>query len=229
MAEDYNDGKGDRSTNAARIIRERLLQKGYFYHLCSDWSHIGFGRYLEGSAILSRKQFIRHEAVYVSALTDIDNIHSRKVVMAQIHFPQFGRVNVFSVHLSWWDSGFSRQFERLQQWADAAASGDATVTLLCGDFNNKAGSPGYMQIVEGGKYEDQFLRAASPEVFSRVFRECSPERQKLLEDDSRIDFIFANKNAGLKASSAMIMFSGKNYRRVSDHPGYLTEFEPTQA
>ncbi len=228
VGEDYNDGKGDQQTNAARILRHRLRQCGRFYFLFTDWSHIGFFRYREGSAILNRYQLLKRDAAYVSAATDIHSIHARKVVMGQIDFFGLGLINIFSVHLSWWKDGFWAQFEKLQQWAtDAEKADGVAATLLCGDFNTKAGSQGYMMIADGGKYADQFLQAASPAFFAEVFGNASPERAASLADDDRIDYIFAKKNTKLNPITAKVLFSGQDYRRVSDHLGYLVEFEPS--
>jgi maltose 6'-phosphate phosphatase len=51
VAELWNNGNGDWQTNTARIINERLKSP---YHLVTDWSHLGFDRYREGVAVLSR-------------------------------------------------------------------------------------------------------------------------------------------------------------------------------
>jgi len=226
VGEEWNDGQGNWLSNAARIIQERLQEYGRYYHLCTDWSHIGFDRYREGCAILSRYDFLKQGAAYVSDSCEIHDIHSRKVIMAQIHFPYVGLVNVFSVHLSWWENGFSQQFEKLRQWSNDADSAHVVATLLCGDFNNKAGSQGYMLVAEDNGYEDQFLRATSPAIFAEVFRNTSPGRGSHLANDGRIDFIFAKKGSRLKPVSARILFTGQDYKMVSDHLAYLVEFEP---
>jgi maltose 6'-phosphate phosphatase len=148
--------------------------------------------------------------------------------MGQIDFPGFGLINIFSVHLSWWQDGFRPQFEKLQQWASEAVKADEVAeTLLCGDFNTKAGSEGYMMIVDGEKYADQFLQAASPAVFAQVFGKASPGRGECLADDDRIDYIFAKKSCKLNPIAARVLFSGQGCQRVSGHPGYLVEFEPS--
>lgn len=229
VGEEWQDGKGNWQSNGAGIIQDRLRQYGRSYHLYTDWSHIGFDRFREGSAILSRYPLVQRDAAYVSAETDIHSIHARKVVMGRIDVPGVGPINVFSVHLSWWQDGFWPQFETLGRWADGATSAGVAATLLCGDFNTKAGSRGYMLIADGKVYEDQFLQIASPAVFAGVFRKSLPGREEWLADDNRIDYIFANINSKLKPTSARVLFSGGDYRRVSDHPGYLVEFEPNVA
>lgn len=227
VGEEWNNGHGHWPSNAAKIIQDHLRHQGYYYHLYTDWSHRGFEHYREGSAILSKYRFLRQEAAYVSSNQDSHNIHARKVVMAQIHFPYVGLVNVFSVHLSWWEDGFQPQFEKLRQWATEAASAGVVATLLCGDFNNAAGSEGYLLIAEQG-YEDQFLGVTSPALFARIFRQSLPAAGKYLTADDRIDFIFTNRGSGLQATSARILFTGQDYRKVSDHLGYLLEFEPRE-
>jgi maltose 6'-phosphate phosphatase len=228
VGEEWNKGKGNWRTNAAKIIRNCLRERGRYYHLYKDWSHIGFDRYHEGSAILSKYRFLKRKASYVSPSKDINSIHSRKVVMAQVNLPYIGLVNVFSVHLSWWKDGFRQQFENLRRWADEEESDQVIATLLCGDFNTKAGSQGYMLIVDGREYEDQFLRTTSPAVFTKIFRQTLPDREEYLAGDDRIDYIYAKKNSRLKPRKSRILFSGQEYRRVSDHMGYLTEFEPEE-
>ena len=109
VGENWNNGLGDWNSNAAKIICERLDHK---YHLHADWAHLGFDRYREGVAILSRFPFRHTEGRYVSATQDVYSIHARKAVLAQVDVPHFGLVNVFSTHLSWWQDGFSPAVRR---------------------------------------------------------------------------------------------------------------------
>ncbi|MDD1630800.1 MAG: endonuclease/exonuclease/phosphatase family protein, partial [Methylococcaceae bacterium] len=56
VAELWNDGHGDWNTNSAKIINDRLNSP---YHLYTDWSHLGFDKYREGVAILSRYPMLK--------------------------------------------------------------------------------------------------------------------------------------------------------------------------
>ncbi len=114
VAELWNDGHGDWNTNSAKIINDRLDRP---YHLYTDWSHMGFDKYREGVAILSRYPMVKQESKYVSSSHSPLSIHSRKVVMAQVAVPCMGLINFFSAHLSWWDDGFPEQFKSLCKWA----------------------------------------------------------------------------------------------------------------
>ncbi len=227
VCENWNHGQGDWKSNSARIIKERLKKSYYLsYHLYTDWSHIGFGKYREGVAILSKYKFRVKNSGYVSSIRDIGSIHSRKVVMAQVHVPYLGLVNVYSVHLSWWDDGFREQFDNLRKWADWESGDDVVATFLCGDFNIKAGSQGYAFVVASKRYDDQFLEVTSEAVFHRIFRQLRPEWEKDLVGDHRIDFIFKDKRSKLKVVSSRVLFTDCDYGRVSDHSGYFAEFEP---
>lgn len=223
VGEHWNDGAGDWASNAARIINEHLPAP---YHLHADWSHLGFERYREGIAILSRHPFVYTDAGYVSDSQDPFDIHSRKIAMAQVRVPYVGLVNVFSAHLSWPSDGFFPQFERLEGWAREKATPEVAATLLCGDFNVAAGSDAYRHVVDAGEYEDQYLKIADPPVFQRVFRDRQGDPMRLLEHDGRIDYLWLKAGGRLRAIAAEELFTPARYGRVSDHTAYLVEFEP---
>lgn len=224
VAENWCDGQGDWDSNSARIIRDRLRRH---YHLHTDYSHLGFDRYREGIAVLSKYDFHMTEAGYVSPSQDVYDINSRKVVMVQVDVPYMGLINVFSAHLSWLAGGFLEQFERLRTWANDKHGAHLAATFLCGDFNVKAGSEGYQAVVQTREYEDQFLAATSRKLFERVFRRQSPSVERQLAKDGRIDYVFMRSPAALQAVVAQELFTDHDrYGRVSDHVGYCVEFEP---
>ena len=223
VAELWNEGRGDWQTNTARIINERLASP---YHLVTDWSHLGFERYREGVALLSRFPMRKWASRYVSATDDAYSIHSRKVVMAQVEVPCVGLVNVFSSHLSWWDDGFPEQFATLRQWAADEHGSQVAATLLGGDFNIKAGSRGYQLVVDSNEYDDQYLSANSPQVFRRIFEARDSPWVHELDQDHRIDYVFLRKGSALGVTSGRTVFTDQDYGSVSDHCGYLMTFVP---
>lgn len=223
VAEHWNNGAGDWPSNTARIIHEQLPQP---FYLCTDWSHRGFDRYREGVAILSRYPFLRTEARYVSTSRDAYDIHARKVLMGQINAPGIGVVNLFSTHLSWWSNGFRAQFDALRAWAERRATRHVVATLLCGDFNAKAGSEGYAHILTSSGFEDQFLKATDRGTFDTAFRRRQAQWQGALAHDGRIDFILLKRGDKLRPIAAERLFTEESYGRVSDHEGFLVIFEP---
>ncbi|GAB6142228.1 hypothetical protein JCM14076_29570 [Methylosoma difficile] len=223
VAELWNNGMGDWQSNAARIINDRLPEP---FHLYTDWSHLGFDRYREGLAILSRYPLSQTRALYVSDSQDPYSIHSRKALMAEIIIPYLGPINVFCAHLSWWEDGFANQYKRLREWAKTKQEPDTQATLLCGDFNVAVGSKGYQLVLESSDYEDQYL-AANPDILAEQnFRQKDPYWQNYQSHDYRIDYMFINKSSDLKAVAAKSLFTDSDYGRVSDHCGYLMTFEP---
>jgi maltose 6'-phosphate phosphatase len=223
VSENWNDARGDWQSNSAKIINDRLEAP---FHIHNDWSHLGFGRYREGVAILSRYPIAEYDSRYVSKSQDPYSIDSRRVVMGKISVPYIGPINVFSVHVSWWENGFAEQFENLRLWARSRQNGAVKATLLCGDFNVEAGSKGYERIVASQEYDDQYLAARSPDAFTAVFREHRPDWQWLLANDRRIDFAFLERSSALKVTSARRVFTGEEYDAVSDHQGMFFTFEP---
>jgi maltose 6'-phosphate phosphatase len=243
VGENWNHGGGDWNSNAAKIICERLDRK---YHLYTDWSHLGFDRYREGLAILSRFPFRYTESRYLSDSRDVYSIHTRKALLGQVDVPYLGLINIFSAHLSWWEDGFRTQFDTLAAWANASHTPAVAATLLCGDFNIKGGSAGYAHIVQTGEYEDQFLKHTNPHLFGRVFTHLAPAaaghhaspstpppRPPLsaslaakLAADGRIDYIWAKHGSRLHPTAARRLFEPHDYGRVSDHEAFLLTFEP---
>ncbi|QPK64798.1 endonuclease/exonuclease/phosphatase family protein [Methylomonas sp. LL1] len=223
VAEHWNHGHGDWASNSANIINQRLK---HAMHLYTDWSHLGFEKYREGVAILSRYPLHHCHSRYVSESNDAYSIHSRKVVMAQIHVPYIGAINLFSAHLSWWEDGFQQQFQRLCEWAASQQNDEVKTTLLCGDFNIAAGSTGYQLVVNGNQFEDQYLAANHQGLFEKIFRVNDSHWSNLMADDYRIDYIFMNKTSELRVTSARVLFTDSDYGQVSDHVGYLMTFEP---
>jgi maltose 6'-phosphate phosphatase len=225
VGEQWRNGGGDWASNAAKIIHDQLRKRYYLY---TDWSHIGFGRYREGIAVLSKHDFLMKEASYVSFSHDVHSIDSRKVVMVQINVPYMGLVNVFCAHLSWPSGGFFQQFERLRTWANQRHDDRVAATFLCGDFNIKAGSEAYQMIVRSDEYEDQYLAATAKSSFEKIFRRKSVNIDRELARDGRIDFVFMQKRSSLEAVAAGELFTNyDHYGRVSDHTGYWVEFEPS--
>ncbi len=223
VAEHWNNGQGDWNSNAAKVIRDRLKT---YYHLHTNWSHLGFDKYREGVAILSKYPFTMTDSGYVSDSQDPFNIHARRVVLGQVNVPFIGLINVFSCHLSWWHDGFAHQFDKLRDWANKNHGHDIAATFLCGDFNIKAGAQGYQKVVTSSDFEDQYLKANERDRFNKVFRHRGHNWQQELDHDGRIDYLFLKKNSRLQALAGQELFTDQKYGRVSDHLGYYVEFAP---
>jgi maltose 6'-phosphate phosphatase len=223
VAEDWNNGAGDWASNTAHAINKLLP---FPYHIHHDYSHRGFEKYREGLAILSRHEFTDVDSRYVSSSTDVFDIHARRVLMAQVHVPYFGPIQIFNCHLSWPDGGFKQQFERLHSWIKESVTPDLAGILVSGDFNIAAGSPSYQQVVNTGIWQDQYLKVRDPQAFAGIFEaKDAAAMQKVLNEDGRIDYIWLNRESALLLMEARELFTDSAYGKVSDHSGYYAEFE----
>jgi maltose 6'-phosphate phosphatase len=222
VAEEWNNGHGDWASNAAHRINQLLKQPMQLYY---DWSHLGFDRYREGVAILSRLPLQQVQSRYVSDDNHPHNIHARKVVMARLQLPWLGELAVFSVHLSWWNHGFSQQLTALMAWANELVDSGCKV-LLAGDFNVEAGSQGYQQVTHHYGYTDHYLQANHAGLNDARYRVNDAVWQQLLSQDYRIDYLFSHPTAGMRAVAARVLFTEHDYGAVSDHCGYLFTLEP---
>lgn len=212
VAEEWNKGMGDWQSNTAKIINDRLPEP---FHIYADWSHLGFERYREGLAILSRYPVLHESALYVSDSQDPYSIDARKVLMTEIEVPYMGRVNIYSAHLSWWENGFAKQFKRLHEWAQNNHQPATLATLLCGDFNVAADSQGYQLVMGLNCYEDAYLNA-----------KAGQGGQSSADNEYRIDYVFVHHLSQVQAVHAHALFTENDYGKVSDHSGYVMTFEP---
>jgi endonuclease/exonuclease/phosphatase family metal-dependent hydrolase len=86
-----------------------------------------------------------------------------------------------------------------------------TATMLCGDFNIKAGSRGYQLVVDSNEYDDQYLSANSPQIFRKIFEVRDLPGASALDDDHRIDYVFLRKGSKLRVTSGRVVFTDQDY------------------
>lgn len=91
------------------------------------------------------------ESRYVSeSQSKTDPFGSRKAVFAQIYIPDMGRLNVFSVHLSWESAGLLPQTSNLISFVEEKEGEDVIATIVCGDFNDEPTGKGYQAMIDAG-------------------------------------------------------------------------------
>ena len=113
----------------------------------------------------------------------------------------------------------------MRRWADERHDESVTATLLCGDFNIKAGSDAYCHIVRSSEYEDQYLKTVNRGAFDKVYRQGAKDIGRAIGQDGRIDYIFLKKGSRVNSLHGRELFTNQSYGRVSDHTGYYVEFE----
>lgn len=214
---------GESPSNMAFRICNKLRSWGLWYHLHQDWSHIGFYRWREGTAILSRYPMHHNYSAYVSRDHRRDNYMSRNITLSCIDVPWFGLLHVANVHLSWAHHGFYEEFYNLKQLIYSRLHFGVRADLIVGDFNAPAGEQAYQTIVGNGEYVDQYF-SVHPQRFYQPSYHGQIDGWKN-ESPKRIDYIFKRNGSAMQIRTMDLIFNDHFYPVVSDHFGYLARFD----
>lgn len=206
--------------NFAYILVERLKAQGLNYYWSWTASHIGYDRYAEGAAILS-KQPIQASSFLVSLEEDFADYHTRQILLAKTQL--LGKeVRVLSGHYSWWNpegiSGF------LYEWDTTLAflNQEESPIILMGDLNNAADvrGEGYDYVQETAPHLlDTFMIAE--EVVGRYTVEKSIDGWEGNQQQLRIDYIFVSEP--FKVKRYQVIFDNMSSPMISDHYGVEAE------
>ena len=187
-----------------RLLVEKMSEKGKNYYWTWAYNHIGYDRYHEGVAILSKTP-IKAREILVSDVDDPTDYHTRRVALAET-VVEGKELAVASVHLSWWDKGFQEEWARFE----AVLKELNKPLILAGDFNNPAGQEGYQTILASDLHlQDSF------EVADQVSGSYTVGPG--ITEPLRIDYVFTTKD--LEVESLHVVFDGQNDPQVSDHYG----------
>lgn len=214
---------GESPSNMAFRICKKLRQQGLWYHIYQDWSHIGFYRWREGTAILSRYPMRHNYSAYVSKDKSKTNYMSRNITVSCIDIPEFGLLHIANVHLSWFHHGFLDEYQALMQLIRSRLHFGVKADLMLGDFNAPAGEQAYNHIVRNAEYIDQFYELHPQRFYHPSYHgqidgwKNSPAK--------RIDYIFKRNRNPIRIKTMDYIFNQNNYPIVSDHFGYLARFE----
>ncbi|MBX9866998.1 MAG: hypothetical protein K2Y14_08785 [Burkholderiales bacterium] len=219
-----------RQDNAALIITN-LLQKDYHlnYNYFWSWSHLGFDKYEEGNCILTRGKIVQTAQQYVTHNASKTFWKSRNALMTEIELNNFGRINMYSAHLGWWDDTeepFKDMFDNLLTWEQTTTQQiKPNAAFIAGDLNLAAGSHGYNYMLSNDKFIDTYLNVnpngmQDPTIGGKIDGWKDGDVNGL-----RIDYILMDKASPLKAVLAERIFTELSYGRVSDHNGTYAFFE----
>jgi maltose 6'-phosphate phosphatase len=162
----------------------------------------------------------------VSDSRDPYDIHSRKIVMAQVRVPHMGLVNVFSAHLSWPSDGFYPQFDRLQRWAEGEGSRRRWPPRWCAAISTsrRAARP-TGTLSTRANTRTSILKITKPEAFQRVFRDRRGDPMHLLADDGRIDYLWLDSGSPAAGHPGRGAVHARALRAGVRPHGLLVEFE----
>lgn len=207
-----------KADNFAYMLVRKLRERGINYYWSWSASHIGYSKYDEGVAILSRFPF-EAESYLVSDAREYSNHFTRKVLKGSIQLKE-NQLTVISAHYSWWtdDSGNKLFQSEWNRTLDSISDKERRALLVMGDFNNdpSATQEGYGQILDTAPFlSDAFTAAEKTVGEATVVKEIDGWSGH--SDDKRIDYIFSGEAISVK--QYRVVFDGKNEPVVSDHYG----------
>lgn len=211
-----------RQDNFALILNQFLAQLDAPYHWGWTEAHIGFDRYDEGVAVLTRAPHQRIELVDLSPAYSYDEV-ARRVALAVQLGEEFGGAWVASAHMSWWKLRetklFEGEFRQLDQQMRELAQG--APVILAGDFNNAAEvtGEGYDLMTRELGWLDTYHTAELVEGEFTVHKAIHGWDN--LTQALRIDLVLTDRP--LAVPSHRVVFPDTEDTAISDHSGlYLT-------
>lgn len=207
-----------RKDNFACLLAKRLEEKGLTYFWSWTGAKIGYDRFDEGLAILSKHPVIDQDAFYYSGKADYHNWKSRKTIGLCTKIDGIDTW-FYSVHMGWWkddEEPFVPQMDRLQKVMDKKTGN----VFLLGDFNSQADirGEGYDYVKSLG-WQDTYLLAKE--------KDCGVTVPGVIDgwtdvaNGMRIDYIFAKKP--VEVLSSRVVFNGGKEPVISDHFGVMIE------
>lgn len=201
-----------RADNFALQVIAALAERELNYYFSWLPCHIGYDRYDEGVALLTKTAPIATKTIHFSETSAYDDYHTRQAVGVQLANNDW----FFSIHSGWWQSDgseFSYQWQKLTSTLATLAGRQ----FLLGDFNNPAhlSKQGYARILADGWY-DTYNLASHKDDGVTVSGTIDGWRENQA-DDKRIDFIFCNQKVDVH--EARSVFNGRHEPVISDHYG----------
>ena len=102
--------------NFAYCLVRYLAKQGKDYYWSWEMSHVGYGIYEEGNALLSKTP-LTSEAIYVSETKQKEDYHTRKILICQTMIDD-QTITLASCHFSWWideTKGFAFEWHCLME------------------------------------------------------------------------------------------------------------------
>lgn len=182
---------------------------------------IGYGKWIEGIALLTLSPMTGAKIILVSVEDDFNNWKTRKILGIQTE--NMPDTWFYSVHFGWWedsDDPFSNQWDR----AVKALPPNDTVWLM-GDFNNPADirGEGYDLISDSGWHDAYDLAKIKDNGMTVSKKIDGWNESSIAAKGMRIDQIWCNKPRNILSSQ--VVFNGISGDIVSDHYGVMIEYE----
>ncbi|ENK1242087.1 endonuclease/exonuclease/phosphatase family protein [Clostridium sp. FAM 1755] len=206
--------------NFAFVLIKELEKLGANkFNLIWDFAHIGYDKYEEGLAILTKHPIKEKKSFYISRSEDKNFWKTRKIVKCKINYNN-NEICFYSCHLGWWndeEEDFKLQVNKLVQHIK-----EDETCIVMGDFNNDAflRHEGYDYIIDKNLKDIYDLSNSKDNGVTVIGNIDGWENNK---KDMRLDLILSNKNLNVKYCN--VIFNGINKEIISDHFGVEAEIE----
>ncbi|MCR1934026.1 endonuclease/exonuclease/phosphatase family protein [Clostridium tepidum] len=206
--------------NLAFILVRELKKLGASkFRFIWDFAHIGYGKYEEGLAILTKHSIEEKKSFYISKSKDKNFWKTRKILKCKINYNN-KPIFFYSCHLGWWndeEEDFKLQVNKLVQHIK-----EDEICMLMGDFNNDAflRHEGYDYIINKNLKDIYDLSISKDNGVTVIGEIDGWENNK---KSMRLDLILSNKNLNVKYCN--VIFNGTNKEIISDHFGVEAEIE----
>lgn len=207
------DGNIRKDNFALLLIEELEFLNEENYDYFWDYSHIGYGIYEEGLALLTKHKIVEKESFYVSKNSTKLFYKSRLIPRITIEFNN-ELIDFYSCHMGWWEDEsepFKIHLDNLKNKINAERQ-----SFIMGDFNNNAyiEGEGYSYILENG-FKDTFI--AAKEKDEGITVEGAIAGWSGEHSLKRLDLILSTREVNVKSSK--VIFNGNNKDVISDHFG----------
>lgn len=198
-----------RHDNHALRTIQKLRNNNIDYYWTWVPVKVGYSKYEEGLAFLSRSPINSACSIYISQSTDFLNWKARRLLGITVSGMQF-----FNVHTGWWhddEEPFTEQWKRINEYI----KGDA---WLMGDFNSPDDIPyeGY-DLITNSTWKDVYAHAKIRDDGYTVTNKIDGWD---CDKQQRLDYIFYNFDTQI--NKVQVMFKTTP---VSDHFGVMAEVE----
>lgn len=209
-----------RDDNYGLILLEKLrhlVGEKYSYYWSN--SHIGYDKYDEGIAFLTKLPVYEVDPFYCSQHQSLDSILSRKILGLTVLY-KGQLVECYSCHINLPDGEGEDQLENIQTIINRTQTDNLKVFM--GDFNTDSISnhSAYEAITNLGLIDTYDL---AEEKDSGITVEKAIDGWSDHAEEKRLDYIFLNQTKTVLSSR--VIFNGKNKAIISDHFGVEIQLE----
>ncbi|HIH7931043.1 TPA: endonuclease/exonuclease/phosphatase family protein [Streptococcus suis] len=207
-----------KADNYGLILLEKLRALGQFdYSYYWSNSHIGYDKYEEGIAFLTKLPVYEVDAFYCSQHQDLISILSRKIIGLTVLYEK-ELIDIYSCHINLPDSKEENQLDNIRSIVERTSSGH--LKILMGDFNTDAllDPQTYQAIKDLGLYDSYDL---AEEKDRGITVEKAIDGWAGHSQEKRLDYVFINQKR--QVQSSRVIFNGDNLPIISDHFGVEVE------